>query len=87
MFLKPSLIRLLKHIILPSSPPPTRDSGKERLIRAEEDEDLVKNSSFESIQSALSGYQQFSSHESAAVARSICTPHTNQQWQFNPEET
>lgn len=31
-FPKPTLIRALKHINLPSSPPPTRSSGKERLL-------------------------------------------------------
>jgi hypothetical protein len=32
-FSKPTLIRVLKCFNLPSSPPPTRGSGKERLIR------------------------------------------------------
>lgn len=50
--------------------------------------DLFRNSSLGSLRSLLSGYQQSSSHKSAAVAWSICGKTImSQQWQFDPEET
>ena len=62
------LIKVLKGFILPSSPPPTRGSEKERLLGYGE-VDLFR------IQSALSGCQQFSSagqfHPLAGTSRPV----------------
>lgn len=54
-FSKPTLIRVLKHFNLPSSPP-TRGSGERRLIG--KGGDLFRSSSLGQFQSSCSGYQQ-----------------------------
>ena len=71
-FSKPTLLSILKCFNLPSSPSPTRDSGKEMLIGQRKMwtclEIALGGGVGGQIQSALSGYQQFSPHESAVVA-------------------
>jgi hypothetical protein len=67
-FSKPALIRVLKCFNLPSSPPPTRGSGKERLIG--------QRGMWACLDIVLSGdfnlhCQDISSHESATVAQLI----------------
>jgi len=55
-----------------SSPPPTRASGKERIIcQSKDDVDLLTNSSLGQFQSSSWGYQ-FSVRESPEVGRSTC---------------
>jgi hypothetical protein len=66
-FSKPTLLSILKCFNLPSSPSQTRDSGKEMLIGQRRMWTCLEIA-LGGIQSALSGYQQFSPHESAVVA-------------------
>lgn len=68
--------------------PHTRGSGGKKVNRAKEDVDLSTNNSLKQIHSLLWGYQQWSSHKSAAVTRSTGNHHSqNQRWHFDPEGT
>jgi hypothetical protein len=77
------LIKVLKYFNLPSSPPPTRGSRKERSIGQRRVWDLFRNSSLELIQSVLSGYQQFSS---AVAAQSLANTIHKSAMAVDPEE-
>ena len=60
---------VLNVFILPSSPPPTIGSRKEKLLE-KGGVDLFRIDSLEQISSTLSGNQQFSSQQSIASAQS-----------------
>jgi hypothetical protein len=81
---------VLKCFTLPSSPPPTRRRGKERLLGYRK-VDLFRNSSL-GASPIFVAYQQFSPvantkyRSAAAVRSSRQTQHVDQQAQFDPEE-
>lgn len=72
-------MKVIKHFNLPSSPPPTRDSGKERIQGK-------WTCSLEQILSALSGNQQFSSQVSRQLHPLANTSRIHQQcWGRNSQ--
>ena len=80
-FSKPTLISVLKCFNLPSSPPPTRGHGKERLMGQRKMCTHLEIVLWGRFQSSLSGYHQFTSHKSAAVAWSTHKHHSQINWE------